>query len=60
MGISWTVVMVFPSSGTLTLRLLDKEPVRCQKGRELSGGRAVSLREVGERPAERAASLSEA
>jgi hypothetical protein len=57
-GISWTVVMVVPSSGTLTLRLLDKEPVRCQKGRLFSERTAVSLREVGERPAARAATLS--
>lgn len=51
--------MVFPSSGTLTFLLLDKDPVRCQKGKLLSGNTAVSLREVAERPAERAASLSE-
>lgn len=58
-GISWTVVMVVPSSGTLTLRLLEREPVRCQKGRLFSDRTAVSLREVGERPAARAVTLSE-
>jgi hypothetical protein len=57
--ISWTVVMVLPSSGTLTFLLRDKDPVRCQKGKLLSGSTAVSLREVDERPAERAANLSE-
>jgi hypothetical protein len=57
--ISWTVVMVLPSSGTLTFLLRDNDPVRCQKGKLLSGSTAVSLREVEERPAERAASLSE-
>lgn len=57
-GISWTVVMVLPSSGTLTLRLRDREPVRCQKGRLFSERRAVSLSEVGERPAARAVTLS--
>lgn len=31
-GISWTVVIVGPSSGTLTFRLLAREPLRCQKG----------------------------
>lgn len=58
MATSWTVVMVLPSSGTLTFRRLDSEPLRCQKGRD-SGGKAVSLREVGERPMDRAVSLSE-
>lgn len=48
---------MFPSSGTLTLRLLANEPVRCQNG-TLSGRTAVSLSEVEDRPAERAASLS--
>src|SRR5690349_19241273 len=42
MAISCTVVMVFPSSGTLTLRLLANELVRCQNG-TLSGRTAVSL-----------------
>jgi hypothetical protein len=56
-AISCTVVMVFPSSGTLTFLLLDKEPVRCQKG-TLSGTTAVSLSEVEERPTARAASFS--
>ena len=51
--------MVVPSSGTLTLRLLDSEPVRAQKGRLFSDRMAVSLREVGERPAARAVPLSE-
>lgn len=58
MAISWTVVMVFPSSGTLTFLRLDNEPARCQNG-TLSGKTAVSLREVEERPTARAASLSE-
>jgi hypothetical protein len=58
MADSCTVVIVLPSSGTLTLRLLDKEPLRCQKGR-LSAGTAVSLSEVGERPIDKADSLSE-
>jgi hypothetical protein len=49
--------MVFPSSGTLTLRRLANEPERCQKG-TLSGRTAVSLSEVDDRPTERAASLS--
>lgn len=57
-AISWTVVMVLPSSGTLIFRLLDNELARCQNGR-LSDGTAVSLREVDDRPTERAASLSE-
>ena len=57
MANSWTVVMVFPSSGTLTFLLLDSEPVRCQKGR-VSGRTAVSLREVDDRPTESAASFS--
>lgn len=48
---------MFPSSGTLTLRRLANEPVRCQNG-TLSGNTAVSLSEVEERPTERAASLS--
>lgn len=59
MDISCTVVIVLPSSGTLTFLLLDKDPVRCQKGRLLSGSTAVSLRDVEDRPAERAANLSE-
>ena len=58
MAISWTVVIVPPSSGTLTFRRLDSEPLRCQNG-TLSGGMAVSLREVGERPIDSADSLSE-
>jgi hypothetical protein len=60
MAISWTVVIVEPppSSGTLTFRRLDSEPLRCQKG-TVSGGTAVSLREVGERPMDRAESFSE-
>jgi hypothetical protein len=49
--------MVLPSSGTLTLRLLANEPVRCQNG-TVSGNTAVSLSEVEERPTARAASLS--
>lgn len=57
MDISCTVVMVFPSSGTLTLRRLANALVRCQKG-TLSGRTAVSLSEVDERPTERAAILS--
>jgi hypothetical protein len=58
MAISCTVVIVPPSSGTLTFRRLDSEPLRCQKG-TLSAGTAVSLSEVGERPIDRADSLSE-
>jgi hypothetical protein len=49
--------MVFPSSGTLTLRRLANALVRCQNG-TLSGNTAVSLNEVEERPTERAAVLS--
>jgi hypothetical protein len=55
---SCTVVMVFPSSGTLTLRRRANPLLRCQNG-TLSGSTAVSLKEVEERPTERAASLSE-
>lgn len=58
MAISWTVVMVPPSSGTLTFRRLDSEPLRCQKG-TLSGGTAVSLSEVGDLPIDKADSFSE-
>jgi hypothetical protein len=50
--------MVFPSSGTLTLRRRANALVRCQNG-TLSGKTAVSLNEVEERPTERAAILSE-
>lgn len=57
-SISCTVVIVPESSGTLTLRLLDIEPERCQKG-SVSVGTAVSLSDVAERPADKAASLSE-
>jgi len=57
MAVSWTVVIVLPSSGTLTFRRLDSEPLRCQKG-TLSGGTEVSLREVGDRPIDRADSFS--
>lgn len=57
MAVSWTVAMVLPSSGTLTFRRLDSEPLRCQKGR-LSGGTEVSLREVDDRPIDRAVSFS--
>jgi hypothetical protein len=57
-AISCTVVMVvLPSSGTLTLRRLANALVRCQNG-TLSGRTAVSLNEVEERPTERAAILS--
>jgi hypothetical protein len=49
--------MVFPSSGTLTLRRLANALERCQNG-TLSGNTAVSLSEVEERPTERAAILS--
>ena len=56
-AISWTVVIVLPSSGTLTFIRLDKEPVHCQNS-ILSGNTAVSLSEVGDRPTDRAASLS--
>jgi hypothetical protein len=49
--------MVPCSSGTLTFLLLDIEPARCQNG-VASGGIAVSLSDVAERPAARAASLS--
>jgi hypothetical protein len=56
-AISWTVVIVLPSSGTLTLRRLDSDPLRCQKGM-LSGGTEVSLSEVGDRPIDRADSFS--
>lgn len=58
MAISWTVVMVLPSSGTLTFLLLDNDPLRCQNG-TLSGKTAVSLSEVEDRPTDSAASLSE-
>ena len=58
MAISWTVVIVLLSSGTLTFRLLESEPLRCQKG-TLSGWAAVSLNEVEERTTARAESLSE-
>ena len=50
--------MVPDSSGTLTFRLLDIEPARCQKG-TVSGKVAVSLRDVLERPTDRAASFSD-
>jgi hypothetical protein len=49
--------MVFPSSGTLTLRRLANALERCQNG-TLSGNTAVSLSEVEERPTERAEILS--
>jgi hypothetical protein len=55
---SCTVVMVLPSSGTLTLRRRANPLLRCQNG-TLSGSTAVSLKEVEERPTDRAASLSE-
>jgi hypothetical protein len=55
---SWTVVIVLPSSGTLTFLRLDNDPLRCQNG-TVSWGMAVSLREVGERPMDNAVSLSE-
>jgi hypothetical protein len=61
MAVSWTVAMVPfvpPSSGTLILRRLASELPRCQNG-TASGLAAVSLSEVGERPIERAVSLSE-
>lgn len=58
MAVSCTVVIVLPSSGTLTFRLLESEPLRCQKG-TVSDWTAVSLNEVEERPTERAESLSE-
>lgn len=58
MAISCTVVMVLPSSGTLTFLRRDNDPARAQNG-TLSGNTAVSLREVEDRPTERAASLSE-
>lgn len=58
MAVSWTVVIVLPSSGTLTFRLLESEPLRCQKGTD-SCWTTVSLNEVGERPIDRAVSLSE-
>ena len=58
MHISCTVVIVAVSSVMLTFLLLDNEPVRCQKG-VLSDNTAVSLREVADRPADRAAILSE-
>lgn len=57
-GISWTVVMVVPSSGTLTFRLRASELLRCQKG-TVSWVTTVSLREVGDRPMDKADSLSE-
>lgn len=57
MAVSWTVVMVLPSSGTLTFRRLDSEPLRCQNG-TLSEGTEVSLKEVGDRPIDRADNFS--
>lgn len=51
------VLFVPPSSGTLIFRRLASELPRCQNGTE-SGLAAVSLSEVGERPIERAVSLS--
>jgi hypothetical protein len=51
------VVMVLPSSGTLTLRRRANALLRCQNG-TLSGSTAVSLSEVEERPTERAEILS--
>jgi hypothetical protein len=56
--ISCTVAIVAVSSVMLTFLLLDNEPVRCQKG-VLSDRTAVSLREVADRPADKAAILSE-
>jgi hypothetical protein len=56
-AISWTVVMVLPSSGTLTFLRLANALVRCQKG-TLSGRAALSLSEVEERPTARAVILS--
>jgi hypothetical protein len=56
--ISCTVTIVAVSSVMLTFLLLDNEPVRCQKG-VLSDRTAVSLREVADRPADKAAILSE-
>jgi hypothetical protein len=56
--ISCTVAIVAVSSVMLTFLLLDNEPVRCQKG-VLSDSTAVSLREVADRPADKAAILSE-
>ena len=58
MAASCTVVIVFPSSGTLILRLRASEPLLCQKG-TVSRETAVSLNDVGERPMDRAESLSE-
>jgi hypothetical protein len=58
MAISCTVVMVLLSSGTLTFRLRESEPLRCQKG-TLSGWAALSLIDVEERVTARAESLSE-
>ncbi len=58
MGISCTVAMVFPSSGTLIFRLLARLVPRCQNG-ALSGRMAVSLSEVEDRATERAASFSD-
>ena len=49
---------MLPSSGTLIFRRLASEPLRCQNGTD-SDGTAVSLSEVGERPIDRALSLSE-